>query len=108
MKKGEIYILAPPSPFNKPRPAVVLQTTLLDDSDRITVALISSDPVFFAKAFRVLILPTETNGLRKPSEILIDHLQTVPLDRIGGFAGVVDEVTMRAVDAALRIFLGLP
>jgi mRNA interferase MazF len=106
VKRGDIIIVAPPSPFNKPRPALIVQAFLFDQSEKLTVALISSD-LTHSHGFRIPIAPTASNGLRKPSEILVDHLQTVDIGRVGGFAGQVDEATMREVDTALRIFLGL-
>ena len=106
MKRGDIIIVAPPSPFNKPRPALIVQAFLIEESEKLTVALISSD-LTQSQGFRIPISPTATNGLRKPSEILVDHFQTVDIGRVGGLAGEIDKATMRKVEIAMRIFLGL-
>jgi mRNA interferase MazF len=107
MKRGDIIILAPPSPFNKPRPGLIIQAEVFAEKETVTVALISSDPAY-TNGFRVPIQPSVRNGLRKPSEIMIDNLQTIRLDRIGGFAGEAEPEVMRQVDIALRLFLSLP
>lgn len=106
MKRGDIIITSPPSPFNKPRPAVIVQARLFDEDENVTVALITSD-LARSPGLRIPVQPTSANGLRKPSEIMIDNLQTVPVSRIGGLAGELDQETMRKVDLGLRMFLGL-
>ncbi len=106
MKRGDIVIVAPPSPFNKPRPALIVQAFVFEGIEKLTVALISGD-LTRPSAFRIPVNPTATNGLRKPSEIQIDHLQTIELRCVGQIAGEADLMIMRQVDAAMRIFFGL-
>jgi len=108
VKRGDIIVIAPPAPFGKPRPALILQAAVLEDNELITVALISSDPAFFSRAFRIPIRPTPENGLKKPSEIVIDNIQTIPVERVGGLIGEAGPEIMRAVDASLRLFFSLP
>jgi mRNA interferase MazF len=107
VKRGDIIITAPPSPFNKPRPALIVQSLFAAHDETVTVALITSDLSRYG-GVRIPIHPTEQNGLRKPSEIMIDNLQTVSLDRIGGLIGEADSATLQRVDLGLRLFLGLP
>ncbi len=106
MKRGDIVIVAPPSPFNKPRPALIVQAFVSEAIEMLTVALISSD-ITRPSAFRISIYPTAANGLRKLSEIQIDHLQSLELRRIGPLAGKAEPAIMRQVDAAMRVFFGL-
>ena len=70
------------------------------------MALITSD-LARTTAHRVLVRPTDGNGLRKLSEVMLDLIVTVPLDRIGGVAGTLESEVMLRLDAALRLFLGL-
>jgi mRNA interferase MazF len=106
VNRGESYVMAPPSPLDKPRPCLVVQAFLPDEGETVTVALITSD-LRYTGGPRIPIQPTAGNGLRKASEIMVDNLQTTPIDRIGGFAGVAEADVMRQVDLALRVFLGL-
>lgn len=106
MKRGDIVVVAPPAPFNKPRPALVIQAHLYEETENITVALITSD-LSRSPGLRIRLLPTTENGLRKPSEVMIDHMQTVPVSRIGGVIGAAEPEIMRQVGLGLRLFLGL-
>jgi mRNA-degrading endonuclease toxin of MazEF toxin-antitoxin module len=54
MKRGDIVILAPPSPFNKPRPCLIVQAEVFAENETVTVALITSDPAYTG-GFRVPI-----------------------------------------------------
>jgi len=56
---------------------------------------------------RVPISANEENGLRLPSEIAVDMIQTSSLARFGGVIGRVDSVTMALVEASLSVHLGL-
>jgi mRNA interferase MazF len=107
MKRGDIIILAPLSPFNKIRPALIVQAELFAETENVTVALITSD-LSRTLGLRIPINPTAGNGLRKPSEVMVDNLQTAPLNRIGALIGAAEPEVMRRVDIALRLFLGLP
>jgi mRNA interferase MazF len=56
---------------------------------------------------RIPIAPTEENGLRLPSEIVVDMIQTSSVSRFGGVFGRIDSVTMALVEASLSAHLGL-
>lgn len=106
MKRGEIVIVAPFPPFDKPRPALIVQAVVLEQSENITVALITSD-LSWSPGVRVPVEPTFANGLRRRSVIMVDLLMTVPVTRVGGYAGEIEPDVMRQVDVAIRLFLGL-
>ena len=48
------------------------------------------------------------NGLEKRSEVMIDKIQTIPVDKIGGEIGRASDEEMLAINRALAIFWGLP
>ena len=56
---------------------------------------------------RVPIEPTEENGLRLPSEVAVDMIQTSSLARFRQVIGRLDPVTMALVEASLSAHLGL-
>ena len=106
MKRGQIVTVAPPGEFGKPRPALIIQANDALPSPTLTYLPITSD-LLRVPDIRVPISPSPTNGLRHPSEIMVDMIQTSSLARFGGAIGEIDTVTMRLVEAALSVHLGL-
>jgi mRNA interferase MazF len=58
-----------------------------------------------APLFRLTVDPTPKNGLRKPSQIMVDKIMTVRRDKVGESFGQMDDATMLAVNRALVLFL---
>ena len=46
------------------------------------------------------------NGLEKRSEVMIDKIHTIPVDKIGGEIGRASDEEMLAINRVLAIFLG--
>lgn len=105
LRRGDIAIGAPPGDFSKPRPATILQEEVYPETELVTVALITSDRSR-QPHLRIGVEPTEANGLRKPSEIMIDNIQTFRVSRIGDIAGCIDNATVDRVKVALAVFFG--
>jgi mRNA interferase MazF len=55
---------------------------------------------------RTTVLPSPENGLRKPSQIMIDKAMSVKRERCGETFGRLDDETMIAVNRSLALFLG--
>ncbi|PWW01894.1 mRNA interferase MazF [Hoeflea marina] len=91
--------------FGKPRPALIVQADQFQDAATLTVALVSSD-LIEAPLMRLSVMPTPENGLRLPSQIMIDKLMTVSRDKVGKPFGRLDDTSMLAVDRLLALFLG--
>ena len=106
MRRGDIIIVAPPGEFGKPRPAIVIQADLAMNGETVTFLPITSDLEHFMK-IRVPVVPDAVNGLRKPSEVMVERIQTTSLSRIGGIVGHLDRKSMLAVESALMVHLGL-
>ena len=107
MRRGEIWTVAGgPDYAGKPRPAVVLQDDRFDATSSVTICSFTSNPAD-APLFRVLVEPSERNGLREPSRLMVDKITTVrraKLDRLVGRLG--DEDLIR-LGRAVVVFLGL-
>ena len=71
MKRGDIVTVSAPGAYGKPRPAVVIQSDFLNQNDSVLVALVTST-LIDAPFFRLLLQPTEENGLRVPSQVMAD------------------------------------
>ena len=106
MKRGDLVTVALPGDYGKPRPALVIQSDLFDEHPSITILPVTS-VLREAPLFRVAIEPGSDNGLRKPSQIMVDKPQTVARSRIGKTIGRVDDGMLLAVNRALAVFLGV-
>jgi mRNA interferase MazF len=106
MRRGDVAAVALSGDFGKSRPALVIQSDQFDGTSSITVLLISSTSVD-APLIRLTVQPTEQNGLRKPSQIMIDKAMTVKRDRFGKTIGHVDDETMISVNRSLALFFGI-
>src|SRR5580693_1057789 len=96
MKRGEIWTVAGGKDYaGKPRPAVVLQDDRFDKTDSITICTFTTDPTE-APLFRLLIAPTESNGLRASCRLMVDKITSVPRARLGARIGrIADEDMVR-------------
>ena len=103
MRRGDIVTAALPGDYGKPRPALVIQSDLFDTA-AVTLLPITSH-LEDLPLLRVDIGPG--NGLELASQIQIDKAQTPRRERVGNVIGHADGGTMRAVDRALVVFLGL-
>ena len=106
LRRGDIVTIAPSGDFSKPRPALVLQAYLPVGMETVTVVPITSD-LRNLPTIRVPINPSRQNGLRIPSEIMIDGIQTLLVKRIGNVIGTVEEPILRLVEASVTEFFGL-
>ena len=107
MRRGEIWTVSGGSTYTgKPRPAVIVQEDSFDATASITVCAFTSDPID-APLFRLLVEPTETNGLRIASRLMVDKVTTVPKDRLGEKVGRLNDADMLRLNQAVLVVLGL-
>lgn len=106
LKRGTIVRIAPAGDFSKPRPAVVLQSFSPAGMETVTVVPITSD-LKRLPSVRVPVAPSARNGLRVPSELMTDNVQTVLVKRVGGRIGQIEEATMQLLGESVSLFLGL-
>jgi mRNA interferase MazF len=102
MRRGEIRWYRFPAP-NKRRPVVVLtRDSALQFLDTVIVAPITTT---------IRDIPTEValdaaDGLPRPCAINLDHLQTVPKERLGGLIATLPRGRMGELRAALLFATG--
>ena len=107
MRRGEIWTVAGgPEYAGKPRPAVIVQDDSFDATRSVTTCAFTTDPTE-APLFRILIEPTERNGLHAPSKLMVDKITTVPKDKLGSLIGRLDDEDMIRLNQAILVFLGL-
>jgi mRNA interferase MazF len=106
MKRGDIVTVAFAGDFGKPRPALIVQTDRFIGHTSITVLLMTGD-LQDAPELRITVNPTPQNGLRQPSQIMVDRAMTAPRGKIGRRIGRLDRDTLVAVNRSLALFLGI-
>ena len=105
MKRGDIVTIALSGDYGKARPALVIQSDLFAEHPSVTVLPVTSE-LRDAPLFRIEVEPSDGNGLRKVSAVMVDKPQTVARARIGSTIGRLDDDSMLAVARALAVFLG--
>lgn len=106
MKRGDFVTIAMQSDFGKPRPALVVQSDGFDALATVTVLLVSSQLVE-TPLFRVMVQPNDKNGLRIPSQVMVDKAMTVKRDKLGDVFGSASDELMLEVSRSLAVFLGI-
>ncbi|MGB4858885.1 MAG: type II toxin-antitoxin system PemK/MazF family toxin [Dokdonella sp.] len=106
MNRGDLTTVALQGDLGKPRPALLIQSDLFSDHPSITVLPVTST-LQPTPLVRIDIEPSESNGLRHRSQVMVDKMQAVPRSRLGPAFGRVDDETLLAVNRALAVFLGL-
>jgi mRNA interferase MazF len=107
MKRGEIWTASGGGNYaGKARPVVIVQADAFDATMSITVCAFTTDQTE-APLFRLEVLPSERNGLRQPSRLMVDKITTVAKAKLGLRIGWLDDDHIRRLERAMLVFLGL-
>jgi len=107
VRRGEIWTAAAGSGYaGKPRPVVIIQDDRFDATNSITVSAFTTDPTE-APLIRLQVEPSDVNGLREPSNLMVDKITTVPRSKRGDRVGRLAGEDMVRLDRAIVVFLGL-
>lgn len=109
-KRGMVYLvnLDPTvgSEIKKTRPAVIIQNDVGNQYSRTTIIapLTSGNQVIYP--VDVLIKPPE-GGLNNDSLVLLSQIRVVDKSRLGKFLGKLENSSIKKIDEAIMISLGL-
>jgi mRNA interferase MazF len=107
MKRGDIWTVAGGKDYaGKPRPVVIVQDDSFDATDSITICALTTDETE-APLFRLVVQPTDRNGLRLACRIMVDKITTVRKSKVGARAGRLDDEDILRLNQAMLVFLGL-
>lgn len=105
LKRGDIIIYVLKGDYGKPRPAVVIQSNLFNDTHAsITVCPITTH-IIDAPLFRLILPPTKENGLNQSSQIMTDKVMTLQRDKIREKIGVLSHEQNINLNTAIKIWL---
>ncbi len=107
MKRGEIWTLAGGRDYaDKPHPVVILQDDRFDATASVTVCAFTTNTTD-APLFRLAVEPSEANGPRISSRLMVDKITTVSRAEIGTHVGRLEDQDMLRLNRAVLVFLGI-
>ena len=107
MRRGEVWTVSGAKDYaGMPRPAVIVQDESFDAADSITICVFTTDTTD-APLFRLVVDPSERNGLRATCRLMVDKITTVPKAKMGMQIGRLDDEDMLRLNRAMTVFLGM-
>src|SRR5665213_2429267 len=106
IRRGDVITVAVSGDFGKPRPAVVVQSDTFPESHLSVVVCQMTSKLIDGRSFRITIDPSEANGLRLRSQVMVDKPMTVLRRRIGTPIGRLAADEMARVDTAITFVMG--
>ena len=106
MKRGDLVTVALSGDHGKPRPALVIQSDFLADSDSVLVCLLTTT-LREAPLYRLTLPAAAESGLREASQVMVDKIMAVRRDRCGAPIGRVDEAGMMALGRLVALMVGV-
>ena len=110
IRRGDIYLASSRTEegVRRSHPVLVVQNDVGNRYRELTViAAIRARATPSPVPLEAVVEPNASNGLKARSAIRLDHLTTIPIRSLVQRLGKLDRVTMRYVDQAMRISLGL-
>jgi mRNA interferase MazF len=107
MRRGDIYTAADRRAHSgKPRPVVIIQDDRFDATASVTVVPFTTSQVE-APLLRLPVQPSDTTGLTRVSQLMVDKVTSVPRTSLTHRVGRLSDSDVVALDRALVVFLGL-
>ena len=107
MRRGDVWTASGGKHYaGKPRPVLIIQNDLFDETASVTVCPMTTDTVD-VPLLRIPVEPDRANGLSVPSRIMVDKVTTMPKAKLGERIGRVSDTDMVALSRSLFVFLGL-
>ena len=107
MKRGDLIVVAVQGDYGKPRPALVVQSDLFNDTHASVTVVPVTSTIVDTPLFRVTVEPSRHNGLRLVSQIMVDKVTTVRRERLGQTIGRLEDDVMLRVSRALALWFGI-
>lgn len=93
--------------FGKPRPALIIQSDLFNETHPTVTLLPLTSEIRSAPQFRITVEPTPENGLRVISQIMVDKPMTFRREKMRPPFGRIDDSTILRVGRALAVWIGI-
>ena len=107
MKRGEVWTVAGgPDYAGKPRPAVIVQDDAFDATASVTICPFTTHSMD-APLIRLTIAPSDQNGLRSSSQLMVDKITTISKQKVESRIGRLSSEDIIRLNRAVIVFLGL-
>ncbi|MBF0476465.1 MAG: type II toxin-antitoxin system PemK/MazF family toxin [Deltaproteobacteria bacterium] len=107
MRRGDIFIAVVPGDYGKPRPVLIVQNDVVNDTHASVVICPISSHLIEAPLFRLYVLPTSENGLSVPSQIMVDKISAIKRERLRDQVGRISDELLIQVNRSLAFWVGL-
>lgn len=106
MRRGDLITVAVSGDYGKPRPAIVVQSDFLPQTDSVLVCLLMTT-LRTAPLYRLSLPANEQTGLREPSQVMVDKIMAVRRDRCGAPIGRAGDAALLALGRQLAFVVGV-
>ena len=101
MRRGDVVFFVVPGDYGKPRPAVIIQTYLANETHASFVVCPMTSYIQDAPLFRLDVVPTVENGLKKPTQVMVDKIVAVRREKVRQVVGKLDDGIMIRINRSL-------
>ena len=103
LRRGAVITASIGGPSGKLRPFLVLRSDHFAEHSLVTLLAFTST---LTEAPTLRVQPSPGNGLQLPSQAMIDHVQSVRVQRIEREIGSLADADLTAITRALAVYLG--
>lgn len=107
LNRGDVVVVALPGDYGKPRPALIIQSDLFNETHASVTVIPVTSTLVDAPIFRLTVDPSPSNGLRSLSQLMIDKVTTVSRTRIAQSIGRLEDDLLLRVSRALALWVGI-
>lgn len=107
LTRGDVITVVLPGAYGKPRPALIVQSDLLNPTHASFLVCPFTTARIDAPGFRLDFGASEENGLEHASQLMTDKLTTIPRQKVGEKIGRISADDLAGVDRLLAAVLGL-
>ncbi len=107
MRRGDIVTVAFAGDLGKPRPAAIVQSDYLNDTHATILLCPFTSELVDAPLIRIPVMPSQENGLRSPSQIMVDKAAPMRREKVGVRIGALDPEVLVLLNRSLAVLFGL-
>jgi mRNA interferase MazF len=107
LKRGDLVIVTLAGDYGKPRPALIVQADLFNETHASVTVVPVTSTLVDAPLFRLTVEPSPGTGLRSLSQLMVDKITTVSRARITQTIGRLEDDLLVRVSRALALWVGI-